>query len=55
MFEVIALSILSTTFNTLLYLNLPPNLFTSPDFEYVVNADVILDFKSLTELIFVES
>ena len=55
MFDVIALSILSTTFNTLLYLNRPPNLFTSPDFEYVVSADIIFDVTASTHRVRVRS
>ena len=44
-FEDIASSILSITFKTLLYLNLPPNLLSSTDFAYVVNPLIILVFK----------
>ena len=48
MLDVIDLSILSITFKTLLYLNLPPNLFKSAELEYVVNEVIIFDFKSFT-------
>ena len=46
--EVIELSILSITFNTLLYLNLPPNLLRSADLAYVVRDDDIFDWRSFT-------
>ena len=46
MFEDIASSMLSITFNTLLYLNLPPNLFKSVDDAYVKRPFVTFVFKS---------
>jgi len=47
MFDVIELSELSITWQTLLYLNLPPNLLMF-EVEYVLSTDVTFDFKSLT-------
>ena len=46
MFDVIDASTLSINDNDLLYLNLPPNLFTSIDLEYCVKVFDMLVFKS---------
>ena len=54
-FDDIALSILSITFNTLLYLNLPPKRFTSPDLEYNVKASDIFVLNPFTLVTAVES
>ena len=44
-FDVIATSELSINCSTLLYLNLPPNLFTSTDLEYASITLNTVDFK----------
>ena len=45
MFDVIEVSVLSIVCNSLLYLNLPLNLFTSLDSEYLVRDVNIFDFN----------
>ena len=49
MLDVIELLVASITLRHLLYLNLPPNLFKSADYEYFCKELVTFALKSLTD------